>query len=419
MKFQTIKGMKDILPEETGSWRMVEELAREFFPRFGYREIRSPILEKTELFVRGIGQATDVVEKEMYTFTDLSGDSLTLRPEATAQLCRAYVEHKQYNLSGGWKVFTIGPMFRHEKPQKGRFRQFHQIDAEVMGVEEGRVDAELIGMLVAFLETCRLGRVTVRLNSLGCRECRPAYREKLKAFLEERKESLCSECRRRLDLNPLRVLDCKQEKCREVVKNAPASADHLCAKCESAFRVVRQGLDSLEVKYDLDNRLVRGLDYYVGTTFEVVSDKLGGQDAVCGGGRYDGLIEEVGGPSQAATGFAIGIERLLLLSDLEPPLLEPDLFLALLGAEAEERGLKISHQLRLGGLSVVLEPEGKSLKAQMRRAGKLKAKAVLILGPEEIENKRAILKTMEDGEQRSLDLAGLSGTIPEILEKKA
>lgn len=419
MKFQAIKGMKDILPEEVGSWRMVEGLAREFFSRFGYREIRSPILEKTELFVRGIGEATDVVEKEMYTFTDLSGDSLTMRPEATAQMCRAYVEHKLYNQPGGWKVFTIGPMFRHERPQKGRFRQFHQIDAEVMGVDEGRVDAELIGMLVAFLKACRIGKVTVRLNSLGCKECRPAYREKLVAFLREREEGLCPECRRRMELNPLRVLDCKQKQCQEIVKDAPSSADHLCGKCESAFAVVCQGLDSLKVEYNLDNRLVRGLDYYVGTTFEVVSDKLGGQDAVCGGGRYDDLIEEVGGPSQAATGFAIGIERLLLLSDLEPPQERADLFLALLGKEAEERGLKISHELRLQGLSVVLEPEGKSLKAQLRRAGKLKAGAVLILGPEEIEQSQAILKIMEGGEQQALPLAALTDTLPKILKKKA
>ncbi len=419
MKFQAVKGMKDILPDETGSWRMVEDLAREFFPRFGYREIRSPILEKTELFVRGIGETTDVVEKEMYTFTDMAGDSLTMRPEATAQMCRAYVEHKLYNRPGGWKVFTIGPMFRHEKPQKGRFRQFHQIDAEVMGVDEGWVDAELIGMLVAFLDACKIGRVTVRLNSLGCKDCRPAYRDKLIAFLKEREEGLCSECRRRLELNPLRVLDCKKASCQEIVKDAPASADHLCGKCESAFAVVRGGLDTLRVEYRLDNRLVRGLDYYVGTTFEVVSDKLGGQDAVCGGGRYDDLIEEVGGPAQAATGFAIGIERLLLLSDLEPGDEAPDLFLALLGPEAEKKGLEFSHGLRIRGIRVVFEPEGKSLKAQLRRAGKLGSRAVLILGPDEIENNQAVLKIMESGKQQDLPLAGLDAALPEILRKKA
>ncbi len=419
MKFQAIRGMKDILPEETGQWRMVEDLAREFFPRFGFHEVRSPILEKTELFIRGIGETTDVVEKEMYTFTDRSGDSLTMRPEATAQLCRVYVEHKLYNQPGGWKVFTMGPMFRHERPQKGRFRQFHQIDAEVMGVDEGLVDAELIGMLVAFLEACQVGRVTVRLNSLGCKECRLAYREKLVAFLKEREEGLCDECRRRLELNPLRVLDCKQPSCQAIVKDAPSSADHLCGKCESAFELVRRGLDSLKVEYNLDNRLVRGLDYYVGTTFEVVSDKLGGQDAVCGGGRYDDLIEEVGGPPQAATGFAIGIERLLLLSDLEPPPEEADLFMAMLGDQAEEMGLKISHRLRLGGLKVVLEAEGKSLKAQLRRAGKMGVRAVLILGPEEIKAGQAVLKIMEGGEQQTLDLDSLNQTLPRILHKKA
>ena len=419
MKYQAIRGMKDILPDEVPRWQAVEALAREFFPRFGYSEIRSPILEKTELFVRGIGETTDVVEKEMYTFPDRSGDSLTMRPEATAQMCRVYVEHKLYNQPGGWKVFTIGPMFRHERPQKGRFRQFHQIDAEVMGLDEGWVDAELIGMLVAFLNACRIGRIKVRLNSLGCKDCRPAYRAKLIAFLKEREEGLCAECRRRLELNPLRVLDCKQESCQRIVEDAPASIDHLCGKCESAFGQVRQGLDSLAVEYDLDHRLVRGLDYYVGTTFEVVSDKLGGQDAVCGGGRYDGLIEEVGGPAQAATGFAIGIERLLLLSELEEPPARPDLFLALIGPEAEAKGLGLAHGLRLAGLNVVFEPEGKSLKAQLRRAGKMQAGAVLILGPEELAQGRAILKPMDGGDQKDLPLDSLNQDLTGLLKKKA
>jgi len=419
LKYQSVKGMKDILPGEVGRWQAVETLAREYFSRFGYKEIRSPILEKTELFIRGIGETTDVVEKEMYTFIDRSGDSLTMRPEATAQMCRAYVEHKLHSQTGGWKVFTIGPMFRHEQPQKGRFRQFHQIDVEVIGPEEGLVDAELISMLIGFLEECRVGPVSVRLNSLGCRNCRPAYREKLIEFLKGRQEELCPECRRRLELNPLRVLDCKSAGCKAVVADAPAAADHLCPTCQASFGQVRAGLEGLGLDYELDHRLVRGLDYYVGTTFEVISGKLGGQDAVCGGGRYDGLIAEVGGPDQGGTGFAIGLERLLLLSELDPVSDRPDLFLAHLGQEASFEAFKLGHQLRAAGLKVIFEPGEKSLKAQLRRAGKLEAGSVLILGPEELERRVAVLKDMEpDGEQRELGLDGLSDRVAEIIHGK-
>lgn len=403
MKYQAIRGMKDILPGEVERWQAIEALAREFFPRFGYREVRSPILEKTDLFVRSIGEATDVVEKEMYTFTDLSGDSVTMRPEATAQMCRTYVEHKLHAQGGGWKAFTIGPMFRYERPQKGRFRQFHQIDVEVFGQAEGLIDAELIGMLVGFLERCKVGNVTVRLNSLGCKECRPDYREVLIGWLKEREEKLCEDCKRRLTLNPLRVLDCKKKTCRQVVDGAPAAVDHLCRKCEDSFAVVRTGLDGLEINYVLDNRLVRGLDYYVGTTFEVTSDKLGGQDAVCGGGRYDDLIAEIGGPAQPGTGFAIGIERLLLLSEIEAPKPRPWFFIAPLEEKDQVWALKIANKLRKAGMTVELVLENKSLKAQMKRANKTKSRLVIMRGPDEREKDQALIRNLDTGVQGKID----------------
>ncbi len=422
MSFQTVRGMRDILPDEIGRWRAVEATAREYFGRFGYQEIRPPILEKTELFIRGIGETTDVVEKEMYTLTDVSGDSLTMRPEATAQLCRAYVEHKIYAQPGGWKVFTIGPMFRHERPQKGRFRQFHQINCEVMGLDEPEVDAELIAMLTGFLARVGVSGVTVKINSLGCPVCRPVYRERLVAFLEERRDGLCSDCQRRLAKNPLRVLDCKSAGCRELVQDAPTALDHLCEACGDNFRRVLAGLDALGVAYVRDDRLVRGLDYYVRTTFEVVSDKLGGQDAVAGGGRYDGLIEAVGGPAQGGTGFAIGLERLLLLAELDAPKYHPDVYLAPIGEKAREFAFTLAHELRSadlegGGLKVALEPGARSLKAQLRRANKAGADYVFIIGDAELDSGRAPLKIMAGGEQIDIPIASTETAAKAIIEQ--
>ncbi len=415
MNVQAVRGMKDILPEETGRWQALEALARDYFARYGFREIRTPLLERTELFVRSIGEATDVVEKEMYTLTDLSGDSLSLRPEATASICRAYVEHKLYAQPGGLKVFTIGPMFRHERPQKGRLRQFHQIDCEVIGPDAPEVDAELVSMLAGFLEACRVGQVTAKINSLGCAECRPDYRRKLVAFLEKRRGDLCPDCQRRLGLNPLRVLDCKSPRCREVVDGAPAAADNLCPACATNFKGVTARLDDLGVAYRLDHRLVRGLDYYVRTTFEMVSDKLGGQDAVAGGGRYDKLIEELDGPATPATGFAIGMERLLLLADLSGADDRPDVFLAPLGEAAGRFAFKLAHELRRAGARTALEPGERSLKAQLRRADKLAARFVLILGEAELAAGLAPLKELAGGGQTQVAISDPATTGREII----
>lgn len=396
--------MKDTWPEEARKWQRIEAIARQVLFAFGFGEIKTPVLEKTELFARSIGEATDIVEKEMYTFTDRSGDSLTMRPEATAGLVRAFIESKRYAQPGPHKLFLIGPMFRHERPQKGRLRQFHQIDVEIFGDPGPQCDAELIVMLAHLLERLGLGGVKIKLNSLGCPQCRPDYRRALLDFLESRRGRLCGDCRRRLDSNPLRVLDCKVEGCQEAVAEAPAMADHLCPDCEEHFQAV-QGLIGLAgVDFELDSRLVRGLDYYTRTTFEAVAGDLGAQNAVAGGGRYDGLIEMLGGPAQGGIGFAFGLERLaLLLPDEEVPP-APALYIAALGQQARTRAFALASELRRRGVWVELTPEDKSLKAQMRRANKLKAAKVLILGPEELAAGKGQLKDMADGGQSEIAL---------------
>lgn len=396
--------MKDAWPMEARKWQRIESVARQVLFAFGFGEIKTPVLEKTELFARSIGEATDIVEKEMYTFADRSGDSLTMRPEATAGLVRAFIESKTYGQPGPHKLFLIGPMFRHERPQKGRLRQFHQIDVEVLGDDGPQSDAELIVMLAHLLERLGLNKVKIKLNSLGCPACRPAYREALLGFLDSRRGKLCEDCRRRLDTNPLRVLDCKVESCQEAVLGAPAMAEHLCLECQEHFSTVKQLIGSAGVDYELDKRLVRGLDYYTRTTFEAIAGDLGAQNAVAGGGRYDGLIEMLGGPAQGAIGFAFGLERLTLLvpDDEETP--GPALYIAAMGEEARAWAFSAAAELRCQGIWVELTPEDKSLKAQMRRANKMNAAKVLIVGPEELKAGKAQIKDMADGEQSEFAL---------------
>ncbi len=318
MAIQAVRGMKDILPPESQQWQFIERTAREVVEAFGYAELRIPVLERTELFVRSIGDTTDVVEKEMYTFSDRSGDSLTLRPEATAGVLRAYLEHKLYSQPGPHKLYCLGPMFRHERPQKGRLRQFHQLDVEVLDDQGPWVDVEVMAMLAHFLTRLGLKNVALEINSLGCPACRPAFRQALIAHFAARRELLCEDCRRRLEKNPLRVLDCKSEGCREAAEGAPAIAGHYCPECAGHFRAVQEGLALVGVPFTVAPRLVRGLDYYVRTTFEAVTGDLGAQNAVAGGGRYDGLVAELGGPPQPGIGFAAGLERLALLIPAPP-----------------------------------------------------------------------------------------------------
>jgi len=408
LKIKAIRGFNDILPDEIGKWHFVERTAREVFEGFGFSEIRIPILERTELFSRGIGEATDIVEKEMYTFTDRSGNSLTLRPEATASMARAYLEHQIYTFDPVAKLYCIGPMFRYERPQKGRYRQFCQIDAEVFGVGNPMVDAEVIIMLIHFLEKVGLEKLELQINSLGCRACRPRYREELKNFLTKKSFQLCEDCQRRLHTNPLRIFDCKVETCQEAIANAPQVIDFICDECEEHFDKVKEYLKMADLTFILNPRMVRGLDYYTRTAFEVVSYQLGSQNAVTGGGRYDNLFQEIGGLDVPGIGFAIGMERLISLLPKDKKFTQyPHLFIAALGEESVAGAYKLINQLHLEGIRAELDYEGKSLKSQMRRANKLKTRYVLILGEEELKKGRAVLRNMEDKSQEELPIKDL------------
>jgi histidyl-tRNA synthetase len=412
VEIKAIRGFNDILPGEIGKWQFVEATARQVFEGFGFSEIRIPIIERTELFSRGIGEATDIVEKEMYTFIDRSGNSLTLRPEATASMARAYVEHQIYSFDPVAKLYCIGPMFRYERPQKGRYRQFYQIDAEVFGVENPMVDAEVILMLIQFLKKVGLENLELQINSLGCRACRPRYREELKNFLTSKSFQLCEDCQRRLHTSPLRIFDCKVETCQEAIANAPRVINFLCSECQGHFGKVKEYLEMAGLEYIVNPRMVRGLDYYTRTAFEVVSYSLGSQNAVTGGGRYDNLFQEIGGLDVAGIGFAIGMERLISLLPKEKEFIQsPHLFIAALREETYKEAYQLINQLHLQGVRAELDYEGKSLKSQMRKADKLKARFVLILGEEELKRGRVVLRNMETKSQEEIPLQGLVDTL--------
>lgn len=417
MKFQAIRGVKDILPGEIATWQKVEEVARRLFESCGYSEIRVPIFEATSLFSRSIGETTDIVEKEMYSFEDRSGEKITLRPEATASIVRAYVEHRLFDPPGVVKLYCFGPMFRHERPQAGRYRQFYQIDVEAIGGAEPLLDAEMILMASEFLEQVGLTEVAIQLNSLGCPKCRPHYRAALLRFLKGNEQSLCTDCRSRIDRNPLRVLDCKQEKCRAITEGAPRTVDSLCAECRDHFSRVRELLESQSAPYMLNPRLVRGLDYYTRTTFEFTSENLGSQNAVLGGGRYDGLIEELGGPSTPAIGFALGMERLtLLINTLNRgvPAAGLQVYVAPLGNGTRPTVFSLLRDLRSRGLRVESDYEGKSLKSQLRRADRLGARFVVIVGEDELSRGTVPVRDMAGGAQEDVPIAALG----EFLQRK-
>ena len=408
MEIKAIRGFNDILPDEVGKWQFVEKTARKVFEGFGFSEIRIPILERTELFSRGIGEATDIVEKEMYTFADKSGNSLTLRPEATASMARAYLEHQLYSFDPMAKLYCIGPMFRYERPQKGRYRQFYQIDAEVFGVGNPMVDAEIIVMLVHFLKKVGLVKLELQVNSLGCRDCRPRYRDGLKTYLAGKSFQLCEDCQRRIQTNPLRIFDCKVQTCQDAIGDAPKVIDFICGECDVHFNKVKEYLGMANLDYTLNPRMVRGLDYYTRTAFEVVSYDLGSQNAVTGGGRYDNLFQEIGGIDIPGIGFAIGMERLISLLPKDREFIRhPHLFIAAPGKETQKEIYRLANQLHLEGIRAELDYETKSLKSQMRRADKLKARYVLILGEEEVKKGRVVLRNMEDKSQEELPMDNL------------
>jgi histidyl-tRNA synthetase len=411
-----VKGFKDILPPETDKWRHIEDTANDVFRAFGFSEIRIPLLEKTELFRRGIGESTDIVEKEMYTFLDRGEESLTLRPEATASVIRAYLEHTLHATESVTRLFTIGPMFRRERPQKGRYRQFHQIDVEILGPDDPRIDAELLLMLIHFLGRLGLKNLNLEINSLGCSQCRPAFREAIIQFLHGSEEELCGDCLRRIGTNPLRVFDCKVEKCGEVISQAPLLTDFICAACREHFAQVLACLTLFDIPYTMNAKMVRGLDYYTRTTFEVTTEFLGAQNAILGGGRYDHLVRDLGGPDISGIGFAIGMERLaaLIPEQSKNPAEGPFLFIAALGEKAVEKAFPLCNSLRMKGIRVEMDYDGRSLKSQMKRANRLNSAFALILGEREIEENRALLRNMHASTQEEIALDQLEETIMKI-----
>jgi histidyl-tRNA synthetase len=414
---QLIRGFKDILPTEVGLWQRVEKEAVHLFEGFGFREIRIPIMEKTELFARSIGEGTDIVEKEMYTFPDRKGDLITLRPEATASVVRSYLQHKLYAIDPVQKFYTIGPMFRRERPQKGRYRQFYQINAEVFGVSSPLMDAQLIFMLSTLLTRLSVTDIKAHINSLGCPACRPQFKEALLTYTGRVTEKLCSDCNRRREQNPLRVLDCKVPNCREAMTDAPSLTDHLCGECKTHFAAVENSLTQLGISYAVDKRLVRGLDYYTRTTFEIQTGSLGAQSAIAGGGRYDGLIKTLGGPAQPAVGFAIGFDRLVEVMSLidseysQPPIL----FVAALDQECREKALTWASDLSSSGIQTEMDFSGKSLKSLMKRANRLGARYVMILGSNELAEQAAVIRNMETKEQATVPFDNLTENVIKIL----
>jgi histidyl-tRNA synthetase len=409
LEFSSIKGFKDVLPSEALTWQKLQREAREIFRSFGFQEIMPPLLELTELFSRSIGEETDIVSKEMYTFTDSKGKSMSLRPEATASLVRAYIQHRLYENNPIQKLFTIGPMFRHERPQKGRFRQFHQIDAEIFGDPGPKSDTEIIVLGMGLIEAVGLSGLSLQINSLGCPQCRAGFRDELRAYLFDKKAALCADCRRRAETNPLRVFDCKVEACKSIVSGAPTILDFIDENCRAHFHALQEDLRVLDISFTVNPMLVRGLDYYNRTTFEIQTDRLGAQNAVLGGGRYDGLSRQLGGPDHAAIGFALGMERLvtLLEEERQPEISSPDLFMIGLGERAEKKVLQWVYALRRQGLWVEMDYSSKGLKAQMKRADRIGARRVLIVGEDEIASGKAMLRNMAAKTQEDISLENL------------
>jgi histidyl-tRNA synthetase len=418
-KITAIRGFKDILPEDARRFREVELIAHQVFNSFGFREIRVPIMEKTELFKRSIGETTDIVEKEMYTFADRDNEFLTLRPEATASVIRAYIEHNMFTAEQITKLFTIGPMFRRERPQKGRFRQFNQINVELFGEDKPQSDAELIFMLMHFLTSVGLKDLQLEINSLGCGACRPAFSKAVIDFLKGREKNLCPDCQRRIHTNPLRVFDCKVETCASIIANAPGILDFLCSECDIHFSQVQTLLNDLHISFGVNSRMVRGLDYYTKTAFEVKTCSLGAQNAVAGGGRYNGLINDLGGPDVPGIGFAVGFERLIAcLPEEGENKFKTGIFVAALGAQAQKFAFSLTNELRRSGISAEMDYADKSLKSQLKRADKLNSSFALIFGDKEIEENQALLRNMATKDQQTIPLEGLLKSIINIIKER-
>ena len=418
MAIQAQKGTKDMLPQDAYKWQYIESKLREISAKYGIREIRTPIFEATELFKRGVGETTYVVQKEMYTFEDKGGRSVTLKPEGTAPSVRAFIESSLYADAQPTKMFYFTPCFRYEKMQKGRLRQFHQYGIEVFGSQEATVDAEIISLVMNTLNEFGIKGLSLNINSLGCPTCRKAYNDALKKYLQDNYEGLCETCKGRFEKNPMRIIDCKEKTCKEIVKDVPLILDYICDECSDHFTALKKYLDVMGVEYTVDPQIVRGLDYYTKTVFEIIKDGL----TICGGGRYDGLVEQIDGPKTPAVGFAMGLERLLLTLEEEGiQIPEPnrfDLFLGNMSDEGKLKGMFMANELRKKGLKIEVDHLGKSMKAQMKYANKVGALFTAVIGGSEIEEDKLTLKRMSDGEKFETKLSNIDEIVNIILNNK-
>lgn len=405
---KAIKGTKDVLPKEVHKNQYIEATALDIAEKFGYKEIRTPMFEHTELFQRGVGDTTDVVQKEMYTFDDKGGRSITLRPEGTAGAVRSYLENGLCNEALPQKVCYVGPCFRYEKPQAGRLREFHQFGVECFGTASPLADAELISLGKSIFDTLEVKDISLEINSIGCPTCRAEYHKALKEYFSSRKDELCDTCRDRLDRNPMRILDCKSPVCSEIAKDAPVVTDYLCEECDAHFKKVQEYLKAMNIDYTINPKIVRGLDYYTKTVFEFISNSIGAQSAVAAGGRYDGLVDELGGQKTPSLGFAMGLERIMLLMEAQnapfPDANVPDLFVVALGDKATLKAVEIVKDMRAEGFTALMDLNQRSVRAQMKYADKLGAKFNIVIGDNEVENGTAKLKNMSTGEETDIAL---------------
>ena len=412
----SVRGTHDILPGEVEKWQYVERVARELCGRYGYVEIRTPVIEREELFAKGTGATTDIVQKEMYAFTDKGGERIALRPEATPSMVRAYVEHALEQALPVVKLFTMGPMFRHERPQKGRFRQFHQLNVEVFGLNDPAVDAEVIDLAWSLVAGLGIPRAELVINSVGCAECRPKFQAALLAALGDDLPKLCEDCQRRARTNPLRIYDCKVEADQPIIDRLPHSVDYLCEACAAHFDGVKAQLDVWGIPWRISHRLVRGLDYYTRTTFEVLGETLGAQNALLGGGRYDGLVKDLGGPDRTGIGFAAGLERLVLaLPEGAADAVPGRAFVVAIGDDGRAEALRLLRELRQAGLPAQMELEARGMKSQMKRADRLQARIALIVGGDELARGEVTVRDMRTGDQRAVPRQGVIEAARELL----
>lgn len=406
------KGTKDMMPDQAYKWHYIEKAFTEICRKYGFDEIRTPVFEHTELFQRGVGDTTDIVQKEMYTFQDYGKRSITLKPEGTSPVVRAYTEHKLYAGVQPTKLYYNIPCFRYEKPQSGRLREFHQFGVETFGTADMMADAEIISLAYDFLQEMGITDIELRINSVGCPHCRKKHREALREFLKPKYDQLCDTCKDRFDRNPMRIIDCKSPVCHELVQGAPMMIDYMCDDCADAFEQLKSNLDAMGIEYTVDPGIVRGLDYYTKTAFEFVTTKIGAQGTVCGGGRYDHLVEEIGGPATPGVGFGLGKERLLLTMEacgVEIP--EPagaDMFIAVMGDEAKAAGLKLMRELRQNGLAVQMDIMGRNIKNQFKYANRIHASKTVVIGQDELENDSFTIKNMETSEQVTVPMGSLA-----------